>query len=99
MPSPPAGGAPSHGDPSHLLPPTLEPLITSWLTEDTPAFDVGGFVVGDTPAEARLLCKSRGIVAGVPFFNETFRMLGCQVEWLVKEGELIAGEGKKHVAT
>ncbi|KAL9096409.1 MAG: hypothetical protein Q9165_001406 [Trypethelium subeluteriae] len=96
---PPAGGAPSHGDPSHLLPPTLEPLITSWLNEDAPAFDVGGFVVGDTPAEARLLCKSRGILAGVPFFNETFRVLGCQVEWLVKEGELIEGEGKKHVAT
>ncbi|KAI9684014.1 MAG: hypothetical protein M1822_005841 [Bathelium mastoideum] len=99
MPPPPPGGAPAYGNPSHLLPPTLEPLITTWLTEDAPAFDIGGFVVGESPAEARLLCKSQGVLAGVPFFNETFRVLGCEVEWLVKEGELISGGGKKHVAT
>ncbi|KAI9708434.1 MAG: hypothetical protein M1820_003894 [Bogoriella megaspora] len=94
----PPFGAPAHGSPSHLLPPTLTPLITSWLQEDTPAFDVGGFVVGDTPAEARLLSKSPGILAGVPFFNETFRVLGCEFEWLVSEGEELEG-GKRHIAT
>ena len=48
-----------------------------WLEEDCPSFDYGGFVVGESMAEARLLGKSPGMVAGVPFFNEVFRQLDC----------------------
>jgi len=33
-------------------------MITDWLEEDCPSFDYGGFVVGEAPAEARLLGKS-----------------------------------------
>ncbi|PGH12571.1 nicotinate-nucleotide diphosphorylase (carboxylating) [Helicocarpus griseus UAMH5409] len=76
-----------HGDLSHLLPLTYKQTITAWLEEDCPSFDYGGFVVGEAEGEAKLLGKSKGIVAGVPFFNEVFSQLGCTVEWNVKEGD------------
>lgn len=90
-------GAPRHGNPAHLLPPSWRKHITLWLEEDTPSFDYGGFVVGDDPAEARLLAKSQGIVAGVPFFDEVFRQLDCTVEWNVKEGDEVGTTEKKQV--
>ncbi|KAF2427660.1 nicotinate-nucleotide pyrophosphorylase-like protein [Tothia fuscella] len=80
-------GAPAHGTVAHLLPQTYKRMVTEWLEEDTPSFDYGGFVVGDDEAEAKLLGKSKGVVAGVPFFDEVFRQLDCTVEWHVKEGE------------
>jgi len=51
-------GAPKHGTVAHLLPPTYKRLVSEWLEEDTPSFDYGGFVVGETMAEAKLLGKS-----------------------------------------
>ncbi|KAI9852550.1 MAG: hypothetical protein M1838_000418 [Thelocarpon superellum] len=88
----------SQGSLSHLLPPTtLQRVISEWLAEDCPSFDYGGFVVGESEGEARLLGKSPGLLAGVPFFNEVFRQLGCSVEWHVHEGD--AFEPIKHVAT
>ncbi|KAL9106950.1 MAG: hypothetical protein Q9227_008073 [Pyrenula ochraceoflavens] len=84
---------------SHLLPPTiLGPLITSYLAEDAPTYDIGGYVVGESSASARLLCKTPGIsvLAGVPFFDEVFRQVGCSVQWLVSEGEQIhVAKGEK----
>lgn len=52
-------GAPAHGNVAHLLPINYKRLVTSWLEEDTPSFDYGGFVVGDDKSEARLLGKAR----------------------------------------
>ena len=92
-------GAPVHGNPAHLLPPSWRKQVSAWLEEDTPSFDYGGFVVGDGPAEARLLAKSRGILAGVPFFDEVFKQLDCTVEWHAKEGDEVGKEKKQHVAT
>lgn len=86
-----------YGDLHHLLPGNYKRLITSWLEEDCPSFDYGGFVVGESDGEARLLGKSKGIVAGVPFFDEVFAQLGCIVEWHVQEGESI--EPIRHCAT
>jgi nicotinate-nucleotide pyrophosphorylase (carboxylating) len=80
-------GAPSLGTVAHLLPQTYRHKVATWLEEDAPSFDYGGFVVGEDVAEARLLGKSAGILAGVPFFDEVFRQLDCTVEWHVKEGE------------
>ncbi|KAK3677361.1 nicotinate-nucleotide diphosphorylase (carboxylating) [Recurvomyces mirabilis] len=94
-------GAPGHGNVAHLLPPSWKRSVTAWLDEDTPSFDYGGFVVGESPAEARLLAKSQGVLAGVPFFDEVFRQLDCTVEWRAKEGDEVGkqkGE-KQHVAT
>ncbi|KAG0148856.1 hypothetical protein CROQUDRAFT_654199 [Cronartium quercuum f. sp. fusiforme G11] len=79
------------GNPAHLLPPSWKAVVTSWLAEDTPSFDYGGFVVGETESEAILLGKAPGIVAGVPFVDEVFAQLGCTVSWKVKEGDEIDG--------
>ncbi|KAL4894328.1 Quinolinate phosphoribosyl transferase [Aspergillus ambiguus] len=81
--------ATTYGSPRHLLPPTYKRLITTWLEEDCPSFDYGGFVVGDHPAEARLLAKSPGLLAGVPFFDEVFAQLHCTVTWHVSEGDVL----------
>jgi nicotinate-nucleotide pyrophosphorylase (carboxylating) len=70
----------------HLFPPTWRQLVTQWLQEDIPSFDYGGFVVGEEPQEAILYGKSKGILAGRPFFDEVFRQLNCQVEWFMEEG-------------
>ena len=66
-----------HGILAHLLPQTYKRMVAAWLEEDCPSFDYGGFVVGEAILEAKLLGKSAGIVAGVPFFDEVFRQLDC----------------------
>jgi len=75
-----------HGAPSDLLPTHFSTDITRWLAEDTPSFDYGGFVVGSEVRNAFLLCKSVGVLAGVPFFDEVFRQCGCAVIWHHSEG-------------
>ena len=72
--------ASKHGTVAHLLPQNYKQAITAWLEEDCPSFDYGGFVVGEAEAEARLLGKTAGIVAGRPFFEEVFRQLDCTYE-------------------
>lgn len=74
--------ASSHGNVAHLLPQTYTRMVSAWLEEDCPSFDYGGFVVGDTMSEAKLLGKSPGIVAGVPFFDEVFRQVDCTYDLL-----------------
>lgn len=51
--------AATYGDLRHLLPGNYKRLITEWLEEDCPSYDYGGFVVGETEGEARLLGKSK----------------------------------------
>lgn len=89
-----------HGSLEHILPVSWKSQITAWLAEDTPSFDVGGFVVGDAPRTATLWGKSQGILAGVPFFNEVFKQCGCTVEWHAHEGcHVETHGGKKALAT
>jgi len=71
------GTASQYGNVAHLLPQTYKRMISAWLEEDCPSFDYGGFVVGEEASEAKLLGKSPGMVAGVPFFDEVFRQLDC----------------------
>jgi nicotinate-nucleotide pyrophosphorylase (carboxylating) len=63
----------------HLLPPSWKSQVSAWLDEDTPSFDYGGFVVGETSREAFLLGKGsrRTVLAGTPFVDEIFRLLDC----------------------
>ncbi|KAI5467876.1 Quinolinate phosphoribosyl transferase [Mariannaea sp. PMI_226] len=85
-----------------LLPPSWKSIVGAWLAEDTPSFDYGGFVVGDSPRVATLWGKSAGIIAGRPFFDEVFTQCGCTVEWHAEEGtklDLSANGGKMRVAT
>ncbi|KAK4181413.1 Quinolinate phosphoribosyl transferase [Triangularia setosa] len=89
-----------HGRLEHLLPASWKTSITAWLAEDTPSFDVGGFVVGSDLRTATLWGKSSGILAGVPFFNEVFTQCGCTVEWHAREGSHVETHGgKKALAT
>ena len=74
--------ASKHGSVAHLLPQTYKRMVSEWLQEDCPSFDYGGFVVGESMAEAKLLGKTSGMVAGVPFFDEVFRQLGCTYDLL-----------------
>lgn len=58
----------TYGDPRHLLPNNYKALISAWLEEDCPSFDYGGFVVGESDGEARLLGKSAVRIASDCFF-------------------------------
>ena len=64
----------------HLLPPSWKTQVTSWLAEDTPSFDYGGFVVGEAQREAFLLGKGKqtAVLAGKPLFDEVFAQVGCE---------------------
>ena len=73
--------ASNHGNVAHLLPQTYKRMVSIWLEEDCPSFDYGGFVVGEATAEAKLLGKSPGMVAGLPFFDEVFRQLDCTYDF------------------
>ncbi|CAM9465341.1 unnamed protein product [Pylaiella littoralis] len=76
-------------DYEHLLPHNWEKLVQTWLDEDIPGFDVGGYVVGSKEETAILYGKTDGILAGRPFFDRVFTLLGCKVEWLMSDGERI----------
>jgi nicotinate-nucleotide pyrophosphorylase (carboxylating) len=84
-------------DYSHLLPVNWKSAVTQWLVEDTPSFDYGGFVVGESIQSAQLFCKSSGVLAGVPFFDEVFKQVGCDVEWKFKEGHDFEIKGKERI--
>ena len=73
--------ASNHGSVAHLLPQTYKRMVSAWLEEDCPSFDYGGFVVGESTTEAKLLGKSTVILAGVPFIDEVFRQLDCKYEF------------------
>ncbi|CAG8442285.1 12077_t:CDS:2 [Cetraspora pellucida] len=77
----------STSDYTNLIPASFKYDIISWIKEDVPSFDYGGFVVGETPEVAILYGKSPGVLAGVPFFDEVFNQLDCSVEWFLKEGD------------
>ncbi|TQV97962.1 hypothetical protein V2A60_006332 [Cordyceps javanica] len=84
----------SQGTLGHLLPPSWKTQVTAWLAEDTPSCDYGGFVVGEGERAATLWCKSDGVLAGRPFFDEVFAQCGCAVEWHAAEGDAIrVGDG------
>lgn len=75
---------------SNLLHPLkLRQLAADWMAEDVPAFDYGGFVVGERTETAVLLCKSPGVLAGVPFFDAVFSLLDCEVAWNSNEGDFV----------
>uniref|UniRef100_T1J5D4 Nicotinate-nucleotide pyrophosphorylase [carboxylating] n=1 Tax=Strigamia maritima TaxID=126957 RepID=T1J5D4_STRMM len=77
---------------SNLISPiNIQTLVRGWLLEDSPAFDIGGAIVGNTLTTAHLFGKSPGILAGIPFVNAVFGELDCKVEWHYREGNELAG--------
>lgn len=77
--------------------------VTNWLSEDVPAFDIGGFVVGSDQKSATLLAKSNGVLCGVPFAAEVYKQCGLTVEWHYAEGAYLdtskASDGRLKIAT
>lgn len=74
----------------HLLPP-LDQIVKTWIEEDLPSSDIGGYVVGEKEVEANLYCKSaatynRVVIAGVPFLDAVFKYFGLEVLWMVDDG-------------
>ncbi|KAK9381038.1 Quinolinate phosphoribosyl transferase [Kockiozyma suomiensis] len=74
--------------------------IRRFLSEDVPAFDIGGFVVGDEEKSATLNCKQSGVLAGVPFAQELADQCEIKITWLISEGSFIdtSSSGKVPVA-
>ncbi len=69
-----------------LLPPKWRDRVQEWVAEDAPKWDVGGYVVGDAVGRAALHAKSAGRLAGRPFADYVFELLGCSAEWHYPEG-------------
>ena len=78
-----------------LLPPSWETNVILWLQNDTPKFDIGGFVVGENVQTASILCKSDGVMCGKPFVDAIFKYLDCEVKWLFDEGDVICTDQTK----
>jgi nicotinate-nucleotide pyrophosphorylase (carboxylating) len=70
----------------HLIPSGHKETVLSWLHNDCPSFDIGGFVVGDQEAICNLLCKQDSVFAGLVFADIIFDFLGISVQWLFEEG-------------
>jgi nicotinate-nucleotide pyrophosphorylase (carboxylating) len=81
-----------------LLPNNWKSYVQSWLQEDIPSFDYGGYVVGEKEETATLYCKADGILAGCPFFEEVFAQCDCTVEWLAVEGARLDLHGVNRLA-
>lgn len=71
-----------------LHPIRVEELAKSWLLEDASHFDWGGGVVAHEN-EFVIYMKSSGILAGNPFCNAVFNLLGLKAEWYHEEGDWI----------
>ena len=78
---------PEHNSLEHLLPPSWKKQVADWLSEDTPSFDYGGYVVGDTWREAFLFGKGSqpAVLAGSPFVDEIFTQLDCKLRFLLMQ--------------
>jgi len=74
---------------SSILPPAFKEQVHSWIRDDCPSFDVGGFVVGDAVETAYIYCKTSGVLSGVPFASAAFEYLGLSFDWVVNEGTFI----------
>ena len=83
-----------------LLPPEkLTQLARAWLEEDIPSFDAGGAVVGERRTTAHLFGKADGVLAGCPFFDAVFELLGCSVAWEMAEGSVVVPTPKPNPPT
>jgi len=67
----------------------LNKLVSDWLTADCPSFDYGAYIVGTTNSKSTILCKSKGVLCGIPFVDAIFQQLNCKVEWLYMEGDML----------
>ncbi|XP_040513174.1 nicotinate-nucleotide pyrophosphorylase [carboxylating], partial [Gallus gallus] len=73
---------------SALLPPShLRTLARRWLHEDCPGPDPAALLVGLTPRRAHIVCKSPGLLAGLPFADAVWAEVSCVSTWKLPEGD------------
>ena len=81
--------------------PQIDPLLLQALREDISSEDVSTNAVirEKTPGQVDLLCKERGVIAGLAVFERVFQLLDpeVQVEWFHQDGEQV--EAGTHLAT
>ena len=76
------------------LPPDIPEQVARSLAEDVGSGDVTAALIDTaTQATATVISREPAIICGQAWFDETFRQLdaGIHIQWLVDEGELVAG--------
>ncbi len=76
------------------LPPDISEQVARSLAEDVGSGDVTAALIdAATQATATVISREPAIICGQAWFDETFRQLdaGIHIQWLVDEGELVAG--------
>ena len=76
------------------LPPDIPEQVARSLAEDVGSGDVTAALIdAATQATATVISREPAIICGQAWFDETFRQLdaGIHIQWLVDEGELVAG--------
>lgn len=81
----------------HLLPANWQHLVQTWLHEDIPGFDIGGFVVGNKAETALLYGKADGVLAGRPFFDCVFDLLDCKVWSSITARDICEMSMRRHI--
>jgi len=77
------------------LPPDIPAQVARSLAEDVGSGDVTAALIdAATQATATVVSREPAIICGQAWFDETFRQLdaGIHIQWLVDEGELVAGD-------
>jgi len=77
------------------LPPDIPAQVARSLAEDVGSGDVTAALIdAATQATATVISREPAIICGQAWFDETFRQLdaGIHIQWLVDEGELVAGD-------
>jgi nicotinate-nucleotide pyrophosphorylase (carboxylating) len=81
--------------PAELLPPPAADIaadVARALAEDIGPGDATADLLPDTPAQAYVVAKAPGVIAGGPWFDACFRSLDADVDirWRVAEGDPVA---------
>ena len=78
--------------PAYDIPKTVSEDVASALAEDVADGDcTASLIAADTMLETRVICRERAVLAGQPWFDETFRQLESelQINWRARDGDRI----------
>ncbi len=64
--------------------------ILKWIEEDIPYWDVTTSLVPNEKAKGKIYTKQEGVVAGLPFIQRIFELLGSEFKPLIAEGEKVS---------
>ncbi len=62
--------------PTHVL----QQYIRLWAEEDCSSYDIAGAIIPEqvSPLTAQIICKTPGVLCGLPVVQEVFAFFGCQ---------------------